>query len=175
MKKASFLDTRAAGAAALVLAIVVGVFAIGGAKVKGLGKEATAYYNENIKAEMDTRVSDAKVLVQQGRQTLAADDAALTTAESALEEMEQANGPGETLAANTTLTAAVGQLYETLRKTVSDDKGSVLQTTWSDFLSRQNIIEFNYLDEYNTLAETAQRKASGFPASMLAKMVGFSV
>lgn len=58
-------------------------------------------------------------------------------------------------------------LYEETRKVSGDDKGSVLQTQWSEFLSRGNIID-NSADAYNEQARAAQKKLSGFPASLIA-------
>jgi len=74
-------------------------------------------------------------------------------------------------AANAALTASVGMLYEETRKVSGDDKGSVLQTQWSEFLSRGNIID-NSADAYNEQARAAQKKLSGFPASLIAGLTG---
>ena len=61
--------------------------------------------------------------------------------------------------------------YEETRKVSGDDKGSVLQTQWSEFLSRGNIID-NSADAYNEQARAAQKKLSGFPASLIAGLTG---
>lgn len=47
-------------------------------------------------------------------------------------------------------------LYEETRKVSGDDKGSVLQTQWSEFLSRGNIID-NSADAYNEQAARAKK------------------
>ena len=46
-----------------------------------------------------------------------------------------------------------------------------LQTQWSEFLSRGNIID-NSADAYNEQARAAQKKLSGFPASLIAGLTG---
>ena len=89
----------------------------------------------------------------------------------AVEALEAAEGPAQEYAANAALTASVGMLYEETRKVSGDDKGSVLQTQWSEFLSRGNIID-NSADAYNEQARAAQKKLSGFPASLIAGLTG---
>ena len=94
----------------------------------------------------------------------------MKTAKRAVEALEAAEGPAQEYAANAALTASVGMLYEETRKVSGDDKGSVLQTQWSEFLSRGNIID-NSADAYNEQARAAQ-KPSGFPASLIAGLTG---
>ena len=65
-------------------------------------------------------------------------------------------------------------LDEEARTVLGDDKGGVLQTQYSEYLSRGNIIRQSSLPEYNEDARAAQKKLSGFPASLLAKLAGLS-
>ena len=59
MKQSAKWDTPALGALALVLAVLIGVFGIGAAKLRGAVKAPATYYSENIKADMDKRIADA--------------------------------------------------------------------------------------------------------------------
>ena len=68
--------------------------------------------------------------------------------------------------------AALGADAASVKKAKrAGDKGSVLQTQWSEFLSRGNIID-NSADAYNEQARAAQKKLSGFPASLIAGLTG---
>lgn len=173
-KKSSLRQSRGFAAIVLAAAVLIGLFGIGGAKLKRTCREAETYYNENIASDMQLRISAAQAIVEQGESALDKNDAALKTAQKALKTMQEAGTPAEVFAAEPGLTTGIGQLYEALRKTLGDDKGSTLQTTWSEFCSRESIINNSY-NGYASLAQKAQSAASGFPASLIASVVHLSV
>lgn len=150
-------ENRALACVVLAAAILGGTFGIGGAKLSSAARSVNEAYAQNIIAE--------------GEAALGADAASVKTAKRAVEALEAAEGPAQEYAANAALTASVGMLYEETRKVSGDDKGSVLQTQWSEFLSRGNIID-NSADAYNEQARAAQKKLSGFPASLIAGLTG---
>ena len=150
-------ENRALACVVLAAAILGGTFGIGGAKLSSAARSVNETYAQNIIAE--------------GEAALGADAASVKTAKRAVEALEAAEGPAQEYAANAALTASVGMLYEETRKVSGDDKGSVLQTQWSEFLSRGNIID-NSADAYNEQARAAQKKLSGFPASLIAGLTG---
>ena len=174
MKKASLMENRKLAWAILLVMAVVAVFGIGGGKIKGLAREATQYYNENMANDMNLRGNAAKAIVQVGESALSQSDTALNAAQDALKAMEKAGTPKEIFAANTDLTSSVGMLYETLHKEIGAEKGSVLQGQWAEFTSRQNIMDHS-TEEYLRLAQKAQSAATGFPASLIAKLAGMPV
>ncbi|MEG2930410.1 MAG: hypothetical protein RR825_01365 [Ruthenibacterium sp.] len=174
MKKTGIKENRKLAWAALALSVIVGVFGIGGAKIKGLGREAEQYYNTNLASDMVMRTNAAKAIVQVGESALDKGDTALKAAQDTLHAMEKAKTPREIMAANTDLTSSIGMLYETLHKTVNSNAGSVLKGQWEEFGSRQNIMN-NQMDGYTKTVQKAQEAASGFPASLIARLVGMPV
>ena len=158
--------TERRGIAWIVFAAVVAasVFGIGIAKLSGVAascEDTAGVLRDDLAMQMaaEQAVPDAMSLadVQEG---LAAYEAADTLAEQ--------------YAAASALSSDVSLLYEEARTVLGDDKGGVLQTQYSEYLSRGNIIRQSSLPEYNEDARAAQKKLSGFPASLLAKLAGLS-
>ena len=148
---ANWKENRRLAAIVLAAAVLLGVFGIGGMKARGLARGVQEAYAQSI-----------------------AGDLALQAVRTALATLDDANSPGAAYMANTALTASVGLLYEETRKAVGDEKGGVLQTQWSEFLSRGNIID-NSAPAYNEQARAAQKKLSGFPASLVSALAGAHV
>lgn len=171
MKKTSILENRKLAWVALALAVLLGVFGIGTGKLKGLGREAQQYYEKNIASDMTLRVNAARSIVEVGADALDSGDVALQSAQSALAAMEAAGNSEQTMAANTDLTSSIGMLYEAVRAEIGDQKGGVLQGQWSEFTSRQNIMN-NSMEGYEASVQKAREAAKGFPASLLAKLAG---
>ena len=107
MKQSAKWDTPALGALALVLAVLIGVFGIGAAKLRGAVKAPATYYSENIKADMDKRIADADTLVKQGQQVLDKNEATLTSAEDALAAIQKAKTPGAIFEANNVTSSSI--------------------------------------------------------------------
>ena len=160
-------ENRALACVVLAAAILGGTFGIGGAKLSSAARSVNEAYAQNIAGDLALRAAAAQNIIAEGEAALGADAASVKTAKRAVEALEAAEGPAQEYAANAALTASVGMLYEETRKVSGDDKGSVLQTQWSEFLSRGNIID-NSADAYNEQARAAQKKLSGFPASLIA-------
>ncbi|MEG1010466.1 MAG: hypothetical protein RR951_01690 [Ruthenibacterium sp.] len=174
MKKTGIKENRKLAWAALALVVIASVLGIGGAKIKGLGREAEQFYNANMASDMVMRTNAAKAIVQVGESALDQGDTSLKAAQGALKAMEKAGTPKEIFAANADLTSSIGMLYETLHKTVNTNVGSVLKGQWEEFGSRQNIMN-NQMGDYTKTAQRAQEAVSGFPASLIAKLVGMPV
>ena len=149
-------ENRALACVVLAAAILGGTFGIGGAKLSSAARSVNEAYAQNIAGDLALRAAAAQNIIAEGEAALGADAASVKAQE---------------YAANAALTASVGMLYEETRKVSGDDKGSVLQTQWSEFLSRGNIID-NSADAYNEQARAAQKKLSGFPASLIAVLTG---
>ena len=164
-------ENRALASVVLAVTILAGTFGIGGAKLGGVARGVNEAYAQSIAGDLALRVAAAQNIIAEGETALGADTASVKTAKQAVAALEAADGPAQEYAANASLTASVGMLYEETRKVSGDDKGSVLQTQWSEFLSRGNIID-NSADAYNEQARAAQKKLSGFPASLIAGLTG---
>ena len=102
------------------------------------------------------------------------DAMSLADVQEGLAAYEAADTLAGQYAAAAALSSDVSLLYEEARTVLGDDKGGVLQTQYSEYLSRGNIIRQSSLPEYNEDARAVQKKLSGFPASLLAKLAGLS-
>ena len=89
----------------------------------------------------------------------------LHQARAALDGLNAAEGPAAQYQANARLASAVDALYQQLVPVAEkEDKADTLQTQWSEFLSRQDIIQH---DGYNEAAQAFNETLGGFPAVLL--------
>lgn len=170
----SWKENRKLAAIVLAAAVLLGVFGIGGMKARGLARGVQEAYAQSIGGDLALRAAAAQNIIEVGASALGESASSVQSARAALALLDDANGPGSAYMANTELTAAVGMLYEETRKAVGDEKGGVLQTQWSEFLSRGNIIDIS-APAYNEQARAAQKKLSGFPASLVSALAGARV
>ncbi len=163
-------ENRRLAAIVLAAAVLLGVFGIGGIKARGVARAVQEAYAQSIAGDLALRAAAAQNIVSVGTAALGEDAPSVAAARRALEMLVAADGPARACEANTALTASVGMLYEEARKAIGDEKGSVLQTQWSEFLSRGDIID-RAAPAYNEQARAAQKKLSGFPASLVSALV----
>ena len=163
-------ENRRLAAIVLAAAVLLGVFGIGGIKARGVARAVQEAYAQSIAGDLALRAAAAQNIVSVGAAALGEDEPSVAAARRALEMLVAADGPARACEANTALTASVGMLYEEARKAIGDEKGSVLQTQWSEFLSRGDIID-RAAPAYNEQARAAQKKLSGFPASLVSALV----
>ena len=163
-------ENRRRAAIVLAAAVLLGVFGIGGIKARGVARAVQEAYAQSIAGDLALRAAAAQNIVSVGAAALGEDAPSVAAARRALEMLVAADGPARACEANTALTASVGMLYEEARKAIGDEKGSVLQTQWSEFLSRGDIID-RAAPAYNEQARAAQKKLSGFPASLVSALV----
>lgn len=170
MEKTSWKENRRLATLVLVIAVLLSLFGIGGMKVRGVGDKARATYAETIGGCLSARIAAAENILA------AAEGAGVDTAraQNAVKALRDADNPTEDYEANTVLTAEIGLVYEAARQVMDAQAGSLLQTQWSEFLSNGQIIQFSQ-EDYNSEARTAQKKLSGFPASLLATLTGARV
>lgn len=164
-------ENRALAGVVLAVVVLAGTLGIGGLKLSGAVRGLDEAYAQNIAGDLALRAAAAQNIVAEGTSALGADAASVQSAQQALDALASADGPAQEYAANASLTASVGMLYEETRGVTGDDKGSVLQTQWSEFLSRGNIID-NAAAAYNAQARTVRKALSGFPASLIAGLFG---
>ena len=174
MEKQNWKENRPLAYVVLVVAVLIGVFGIGGAKARGVANRVNIDYQDMIANDLALRAAAAESIVTVGETALGRDAASVQSAQKALTALNEARSPARACAANAQLTAAVGMLYEETRLVTGDEKGSVLQTQCSDFFSRGNIIDRS-ADAYNSQARAAAKKLSGFPASLVSALAGAHV
>lgn len=166
--------TERRGIAWIVFAAVVAasVFGIGIAKLSGVAAscEDTAGV---LRDDLAMQMNAASAIVSAAEQAVP-DAMSLADVKEGLAAYEAADTLAEQYAAASALSSDVSLLYEEARTVLGDDKGGVLQTQYSEYLSRGNIIRQSSLPEYNEDARAVQKKLSGFPASLLAKLAGLS-
>ena len=171
---ANWKENRRLAAIVLAVAVLLGVFGIGGMKARSVARNLQDDYAGIIAGDLALRAAAAQNIVEVGAAALGENAVSVQSARKALEKLESAGGPAAAYEANAELTASVGMLYEETRKAVGDEKGSVLQTQWSEFLSRGDIID-RAAPAYNEQARAAQKKLSGFPASLVSALAGARV
>ena len=164
-------ENRRLAAIVLVVAVLLGVFGIGGMKARGVARDLQDDYADIIAGDLALRAAAAQSIVEVGASALGENAPSVEAARKALEMLEAADGPAGACRANAELTASIGMLYEETRKVIGDEKGSVLQTQWSEFLSRGDIID-RAAPTYNEQARAAQKKLSDFPASLVSALAG---
>ena len=151
-----------------MLAAVVG---LGGGKLAAKAADVAALYEKgtpiaggaaviSIPEELTARAQAAAGIVGMGKTLLGMTDPLVTSAAEALDALYDAEGPAEQYAANTQLAAAIDSLYQQLKPIADEsDRGQTLQTQWSEFLSRQDILSQS---SYNEEAQAVQQNAEFF-------------
>lgn len=164
---------------AIVLAALIAVFGIGGAKLKGeQGRvqalyTATNEYGQGMQGDLASRADAAANLIRLCGQALGADDATVQAAQAALDGWNaaaDAGGPADQFAANTALGGAVTAMYQQ-----ADDAGAVSEAIagqYTEFLSRQDIILRTAANDYNPAAQQYNKTAAGFPANVIGLLWG---
>lgn len=171
---ANWKENRRLAAIVLAVAVLLGVFGIGGMKARGVARAAQEAYAQSIANDLALRAAAAQNIVEVGAAALGENAVSVQSARTALAALDDANGPAAAYMANAGLTASIGMLYEETRKAAGGEKGGVLQTQWSEFLSRGDIID-RAAPTYNEQARAAQKKLSGFPASLISALAGARV
>ena len=139
-------------AVALALVAVVG---LGGARLAAKAADTAAIYELGVRGD---GLAIGESLLGQG-------DTLVAEARAALDGLNAAEGPAAQYAANARLAAAVDALYQQLAPAAEQaGKGDALQTQWSEFLSRQDILQH---DGYNEAARDFNETLGSFPAVVL--------
>lgn len=173
------MKKRPAAALALVLAALVAVFGIGGAKLKGEQGQVQALYTaanehgQGMANDLALRADAAANLIRLCTQALGADDPAVQAAQKALDGWNaaaSAGSPADQYAANTALGGAITALYQQ-----TDAAGGVTEAIdgqYTEFLSRQDIILRTAANEYNPAAQEYNDIVSSFPANLIGALWG---
>lgn len=159
---------------ALALALVA-VVGLGGGKLAAKAADTAALYERgmrgdgvSIASDLTARANAAANILTLGEGLLGQEDALVAGARAALDDLNAAEGPAARYEANARLASAVDALYQQLApKAEQAGKADMLQTQWSEFLSRQDIIRH---DGYNEAAQAFNETLRGFPAVLLGRI-----
>ena len=124
----------------------------------------------SIQSDLEERMLLAQNLVTVARRYLDAEDPSIDQTLQARLDLENAQTPSEKYQANNRLTDATAILYETLGNApLSEKDQDYRRSLYADLLSRNDTISH---DPYNRLALEYNQKLDGFPAALLAQLLG---
>ena len=170
---------RPAAVLAIVLAALVAVFGIGGAKLKGRQASVQALYtatNEHgsgMTGDLALRADAAANLIRLCGQVLGTDDATVQAAQGALDGWNaaaDAGGPADQFACNAPRVRAAGALYP--QTPAGGGVPEAISGQYTEFLSRQDIILRTAANDYNPAAQGYNDTVSGFPANVIGLLWG---
>ena len=169
---------RPVAAAAIVLAAVLAVFGIGGAKLSGAYRSTRAIYasanehGQGMANDLALRADAAANLIRLCAQKLGEQDAAVQAAQQALVAWNATDPdhPADQFAANTALGGAVTAMVQQTQDTAGSS--DAIDGQYTEFLSRQDIILRAAANEYNPAAQSFNDTVSGFPASLIGALWG---
>ncbi len=171
------MKKRPTAVLALVLAAVVAIFGVGGAKLKGERGRVQALYTatnahgQGMANDLALRADAAANLIRLCGQVLGEDDPAVQAAQQALDAWNatDSGSPADQFAANTALGSAVGTMYN---KVYDNDKmNKDIERQYAVFLSAQSTITHT-AEEYNSTARQYNNSLKSFPANILAGLWG---
>ena len=168
-----FSENRAAAWIVLCAVVLASVFAFGAWKLSAAASSCDAAAGV-LRDDLAMQMNAASAIATAAEQAVP-DAMALAGVKEGLAAYESADTLAEQYGAAAALSSDVSLLYEEARTVLGDDKGGVLQTQYSEYLSRATIIRQTSLPAYNERARAAAAKLSGFPASLIASAAGISV
>ena len=169
--KPTWIENRKLAVLVLVFAIIISIFGIGTAKVGSIGRKVQTQFSSVLSGERTARIAAAEGIVA-ASEAVAGDTAAYKEADAAVQAIKAAKGAKAQYEANVILNNKVETLYQNVHLINGEPAmGSGLQMQYSEFSSRNNRLD-RAKGDYNTVAFAAQKKLRGFPANMLAALVG---
>lgn len=168
--------------AALVLVVLalVSVFGIGGLKLKGryaqvqaLYTTATNEYGDGIQTDLAAQADAAASLIRLAGRILGESEPTVAQANAALDGWNAADTtPAAQYRANQTLYAAVGDTYTAASLQADTDQRNQLDALYSEFTSRQALVERAAANDYNPAAEEYNRTTASFPGNLIGGVWG---
>ena len=173
---------RRAPVGAMVLAVLalVSVFGIGGARLKGkYDRVLSAYttstneYGDGIQTDLAAQADAAASLIRLSSRILGADDPSVAQANEALDIWNATPvEPAVQYAVNQTLYAAVGDTYNAAVLKGDSDQKTQLDGLYSEFTSRQALVERAAANDYNPKAEEYNQITQSLPGSLIGQLWG---
>ncbi len=163
----------------LALAVVLSVFGIGGARLKGAQGAALAQftaadeYGHGIPGDLSTQADAAASLIRQTENVLGESDAAVTEARQALDAFNAAptGTPGAAYDANVRLYSAVEMLYNAAKPEADGTALKNIEGLHAAFVSAQTTID-RAGARYNEAAKAYNKTAAAFPANVIGALWG---
>lgn len=163
----------------LAAMVLVAVFAVGGAKLRGQYSAVRASYTaqdsygQSITNDLSLRADAAANLVRMSGSILGETDPTVQAAQAALDAWNATSSdhPAEQYQAGTALGSTVDAMYNTV-KGKAGDKLDALSTQYNEFLSRADIVQRETATGYNKDAESYNKKVQGFPANVIGTIWG---
>lgn len=159
-------------------AILVSVFGIGGAQLKGRQSavlaqyNATNEYNQGIQNDLAAQTIAAANLVRQAQKVLGENDDAVAAVQTVVDRLQQPPAdPADAHAANQALYGAVDVLYQTARAQASGETLDRIEELFAEFTSRQATIN-HAAGAYNEAARDYNAMAGSFPANLVGALWG---
>lgn len=164
----------------LVALALVSVFGIGGLKLKGkyarvqaLYTTATNEYGDGIQTDLAAQADAAASLIRLAGRILGENDPTVTQANTALDGWNAAPvQPDAQYTANQALYAAVGDTYTAAGLKADSDQRNQLDALYSEFTSRQALVERAAANDYNPAAEAYNRTTASFPGNLIGGLWG---
>ena len=162
----------------LGVAILVSVFGIGGAQLKGRQNAVLAQYNatneydQGIQNDLAAQANAAASLVRQAQKVLGEDNDAAAGVQAVVDRLQQPPAdPADAHAANQALFSAVDGLYQTAKDRASGETLDRIEELYAEFTSRQATID-RAAGAYNQAARDYNAMAGGFPANLVGALGG---
>lgn len=168
-----FIENRAAAWVILCAVAVASVVLLGAWKLAAAVDSCSGAAGV-LRDDLAMQMNAARAIATAAEQAVP-DAMTLQSVRDGLAAYDEAQRLSDQYAAASALSSDVALLYEEARTVLGDDKGSVLQTQYSEYNSRATIIRQTSLPEYNEQARAAADKLSGFPASLIASLAHLSV
>lgn len=159
--------------AAVIVVSLAGQGALGLNSLRGRAERAytqTDKYGNSMASDFALRTDAAANIVTVGRERLGDGNDMVKRADAAVQAAVNAETAAQAAEANRELAASIELLYRTMDADMPQgERYSALQTQWSEFLSRGDILLHT---DYNEKAAAYTQASKAFPANVLAKLFG---
>ena len=182
LEKHPMLENRRLGAIVLALAIIISVFAIGGAKLRKMRDEAIDAYYYGTDASLSSRHSiDAYLqncsryasnLASEASLILGADDTTVVQVNDEAAKLKEAGSISEASASYELLSEAVEELYTAIQaENVDEESMTNIRLSYKDYTGAMNMIKY---DVYHSLEREYNDTVDDFPASVISLVNGLN-
>ena len=159
-------------------AILVAVFGIGGAQLKGRQNavlrqySATNEYNAGVQNDLAAQVGYAANMLRQAQKLPDVDSGDTAAVQEVIDRLQtEPKDPADAYQANQALYRAVDGLYQTAKDHADGETLDRIEELYAEFVSRQATID-RAAGAYNAAARDYNAMAGGFPANLVGSLWG---
>lgn len=171
---------RPVAAAVLAAAVLLSVFGIGGAKLKGEYKDVSAVYTEQvdrhgngIQGDFAVLLDDAASLTRQCQKALGESSAECAAVTELVDRWESTPvSPAAQYEVFTELNGAVDVMYGAARTAADGETLARIESLDASYVSNQSILEREIAQNYTPAAQSYNETAGQFPASLIVPLWG---